>query len=327
MTTIVTGAAGFIGFHVVNTLLARDETVIGLDNVNDYYDVALKEARLAQLEADERFTLARVDIADRAAVAGAVEGRQEEITGIIHLAAQAGVRYSLINPYAYVESNLMGQVVILELCRSLPHLRHLVYASSSSVYGGCRDVPFSLDARVDEPVSLYAATKKADELMGHVYSHLYGVPATGLRFFTVYGPWGRPDMAAYIFTKAIFDGTPIQLFNAGDMKRDFTYVGDVAPTVVRVLDKPPANGEGRVPHKVYNLGNSRSEDLTRYVAILEEAIGKKAIIEHAPMQPGDVKETWADISEIQRDHGFEPSTPIEEGLPRFVAWYRAYHGA
>jgi UDP-glucuronate 4-epimerase len=325
MTIIVTGAAGFIGSHVATTLLARGERVLGIDDLNDYYDVHLKEARLARLQEKPDFQFAKVDIADRDAMAAAIDPERAEITGIVHLAAQAGVRYSLINPYAYIQANVMGQVVILEQCRELPALKHLVYASSSSVYGGCKEVPFSVDARVDTPVSLYAATKKADELIGHVYGHLFRVPATGLRFFTVYGPWGRPDMAAYIFAKAIFEGEPIKLFNNGDMKRDFTYIDDVVPAVIKVLDSPPSVTNSTVPHRVYNVGNHRSEQLTEYVAVLEKAIGRKAVIEYAPMQPGDVKETWADISAIQRDHGFEPKTSISEGLPRFVAWYREYH--
>ena len=326
MTILVTGAAGFIGFHVSRALLARGERVLGIDNVNDYYDVRLKEARLAALRASEGFDFARADIADRAAVNAAVARERESITGIVHLAAQAGVRYSLVDPYAYVQANVMGQVVILELCRTLPRLEHIVYASSSSVYGGRTEIPFPVEARVDSPVSLYAATKRAGELIGHVYGHLFVVPATGLRFFTVYGPWGRPDMAAYIFTKAIFEGRPVTLFNHGRMKRDFTYIDDVTSAVLAVLDHPPPGGKGVVPHRLYNIGNNRAEALTACVAALERATGRKAVIEHAPMQPGDVAETWADIAAIRRDHGFEPKTSIAEGIPRFVAWYRDYHG-
>ena len=314
MTILVTGAAGFIGFHVCKALLARGERVLGIDNLNDYYDVRLKEARLALLQAHESFAFARADISDREATAAAIEPERESIGRIVHLAAQAGVRHSLVDPYAYVQANVMGQVVILELCRSLPQLEHIVYASSSSVYGGLAEAPFAVDARVDTPISLYAATKKAGELIGHVYGHLFAVPATGLRFFTVYGPWGRPDMAAFLFTRAILEGRPITLFNHGRMKRDFTYIDDVVPAVLSVLDAPPA-GDGAVPHRIYNVGNNRPEALTDYVATLERAIGRKAVIEYAPMQPGDVAETWADISALQRDHGFEPKTTIAEGIP------------
>ena len=325
MTILVTGAAGFIGFHVCRALLAQGERVLGIDNLNDYYDVRLKEARLALLQPHGSFDFARADISDREAVAAATRPARESITRIVHLAAQAGVRHSLVDPYAYVQANVMGQVVMLELCRSLPALEHIVYASSSSVYGGVAEVPFSTDARVDSPISLYAASKKAGELIGHVYGHLFAVQATGLRFFTVYGPWGRPDMAAFIFTRNILEGRPITLFNHGRMKRDFTYVDDVVPAVLGVLDAPPA-GEGAVPHRVYNVGNNRPEALTDYVAILERAIGREAVIEFAPMQPGDIAETWADISAIERDHGFAPCTTIAEGLPRFVAWYREHYG-
>ena len=326
MTILVTGAAGFIGFHVCQALLQRGERVLGVDNLNAYYDVRLKEARLERLRAHGAFAFARADIADAEAMAGAVAGEREAIAGIVHLAAQAGVRHSLVDPYAYVQANVMGQVVMLELCRALPALRHVVYASSSSVYGGVREVPFAESARVDTPISLYAATKKAGELIGHVYGHLFAVPATGLRFFTVYGPWGRPDMAAFLFTRAILEGRPITLFNHGRMKRDFTCIDDVVPAVLRVLDAPPAGGDGAAPHRVYNVGNNRPEALTDFVAVLEQAIGRAATIEHAPMQPGDVAETWADIAAIQRDHGFTPGTTIAEGLPRFVAWYRAHYG-
>ena len=325
MTILVTGAAGFIGFHVCQAMLARGERVLGVDNLNAYYDVRLKEARLALLRAHESFEFVRTDIADREGMAAAVAKERHSITGIVHLAAQAGVRHSLVDPYAYVQANVMGQVVILELCRTLPTLEHIVYASSSSVYGGIAEVPFAVDARVDTPVSLYAATKKAGELIGHVYGHLYAVPATGLRFFTVYGPWGRPDMAYFLFTKAILESRPIALFNQGRMKRDFTYIDDVVPAVLSVLDAPPA-GDGAVPHRIYNVGNNRPERLTDFVAALERALGREALIEHAPMQPGDVEETWADISALQRDHGFVPKTAIGEGIPHFVAWYRDHYG-
>ena len=286
----------------------------------------LKEARLALLQADEAFAFARVDISDHEAMAAAIERERESIARIVHLAAQAGVRHSLVDPYAYVQANVMGQVVILELCRTLPRLEHIVYASSSSVYGGVTRVPFAVEARVDTPISLYAATKKAGELIGHVYGHLFAVPATGLRFFTVYGPWGRPDMAYFLFTRAILEGRPITLFNRGRMKRDFTYIDDVVPAVLSVLDAPPAGDGSAVPHRIYNVGNNRPERLTDFVAVLERAIGRKAVVEHAPMQPGDVAETWADITALQRDHGFAPRTTIAEGLPRFVAWYREHYG-
>ena len=325
MTILVTGAAGFIGFHVCGALLARGERVLGVDNVNDYYDVSLKQARLALLEPHESFDFVRADIADREAMAAAIERERGSITRIVHLAAQAGVRHSLVDPYTYVQANVMGQVVILELCRTLPALKHIVYASSSSVYGGVAEAPFSVDARVDTPISLYAATKKAGELIGHVYGHLFAVPATGLRFFTVYGPWGRPDMAAFLFTRAILEGRPITLFNHGRMKRDFTYIGDVVPAVLSVLDAPPV-GSGGVPHRLYNVGNNRPEALTDFVAALELALGRKAAIEYAPLQPGDVEETWADITALQRDHGYAPKTAIAEGIPRFAAWYREHYG-
>jgi UDP-glucuronate 4-epimerase len=325
MTVIVTGAAGFIGYHMCEALLARGDRVIGIDNLNAYYDVALKEARLARLERHEHFTFARTDICDRSALEKAA-GAAGDVEIVVHLAAQAGVRYSLINPSAYVETNIVGQLNILELCRALPNLRHLVYASSSSVYGGSRALPFSESDPVNSPVSLYAASKKADELMGHVYAHLYRIPMTGLRFFTVYGPWGRPDMAAYIFTRAIFSGEPIKIFNNGDMRRDFTFIDDVVRGVLAVIDAPPAQTAEAPPHRIYNIGNHRSEPLLRYIELLEQAIGRTAEKEFAPMQPGDVKETYADISEIERDHGFHPETSIDEGIPRFVAWYREYHG-
>ena len=326
MTILVTGAAGFIGFHVCRALLARGERVLGVDNLNDYYDVSLKEARLALLQGHAAFDFARADISDRAAMVAATQRESNSIARIVHLAAQAGVRHSLVDPFAYVQANVMGQVVMLELCRKLPALEHFVYASSSSVYGGATEVPFSADARVDRPISLYAASKKAGELIGHVYGHLFAVPATGLRFFTVYGPWGRPDMAAFIFTRAILEGRPITLFNHGRMKRDFTYIDDLVPAVLGVLDAPPAGGSAGVPHRIYNIGNNRPESLTDFVAVLERALGRKAVIEHAPMQPGDIAETWADITAIARDHGFEPRTTIADGLPRFVAWYREHYG-
>ncbi|PKU22181.1 NAD-dependent epimerase/dehydratase family protein [Telmatospirillum siberiense] len=322
MTYLVTGAAGFIGFHTCLRLLARGEAVVGLDVVNDYYDPALKEARLGILSERPGFTFHRVDIADREAMAG-VAVHHPDITRIIHLAAQAGVRYSLVNPYAYTRSNIEGHVVMLEFARRLQACEHFVYASSSSVYGANTKLPFSVEDRVDTPVSLYAATKKANELMAHSYSHLFGIPTTGLRFFTVYGPWGRPDMSAFLFVKAILAGQPIHVFNGGDMRRDFTFIDDIVSGVVAVADGAPS-GEG-TPYRLYNIGNHRSEPLMRFIGIIEQALGKKAEIILEPMQPGDVKETFADISAIQRDFGFSPATGIEEGIPKFVEWYRSYH--
>jgi UDP-glucuronate 4-epimerase len=323
MTILVTGAAGFIGFHVSQALLKRGDRVLGIDNINDYYDVRLKDARLAQLRERTGFAFERVDIADRAAIADLAK-RHGDISGIVHLAAQAGVRYSLKNPHAYAESNLVGHLNILELARGLGGLKSLVYASSSSVYGGNTKLPFSVDDKVTTPVSLYAATKAANELMSHSYSHLYGIPQTGLRFFTVYGPWGRPDMAYYDFTRAIFAGETIKVFNHGDMRRDFTWIDDVVSGVIAALDHPPAKG-GAAPHRVYNIGNNNAENLLDFIATIEQACGRKAKTELAPMQPGDVKETYADISAISRDLGFAPTTPISVGIPKFVEWYRAYH--
>jgi UDP-glucuronate 4-epimerase len=323
MSYLVTGAAGFIGFHVCKRLLDRGETVIGVDNVNDYYDPTLKEARLKQIEGKPGFQFYRTDIADRGSVED-LAARHPEITHIIHLAAQAGVRYSLVNPYAYTHSNIDGQIVMLEMARHLRRCEHFVYASSSSVYGANKKLPFAVEDRVDNPVSLYAATKKACELMAHSYSHLYSIPTTGLRFFTVYGPWGRPDMSAFLFVKAILAGKPIHVFNNGDMRRDFTYIDDIVSGVLAVSDHIPG-GDG-VPYRVYNIGNHRSEPLMRMISILEEALGKKAEMIFEPMQPGDVKETFADIEALRRDVGFEPSTTIDEGLPRFVRWYREFYG-
>jgi len=322
MTVLVTGAAGFIGYHVAAALLARGEAVVGLDSVNDYYDPALKRARLERLRANRAFRFEQRDIA----TSGAVAELMPAVDRVVHLAAQAGVRYSISNPEAYVQANLIGHFNVLEACRQRPGLKHLVYASSSSVYGGNTKLPFSVDDMVDKPVSLYAATKAADELMTHCYSHLYGLPATGLRFFTVYGPWGRPDMSAYIFTRAIMAGKPITVFNNGDMKRDFTYIDDIVDGILAALDRPPAKTNDTAPHRRYNLGNHRAEDLMRFIQEIERATNHKAIIEFAAMQPGDVKETYADIGAAQRDLGFTPRTSIDDGIPRFVAWFRDYHG-
>jgi UDP-glucuronate 4-epimerase len=327
MTILLTGCAGFIGYHVSTALLARDELVLGVDNLNSYYDPALKRARLERLRAEAGFAFAPADIADLEAITGLVRRHRDEITGVVHLAAQAGVRHSLKAPFDYVRSNLVGQMVMLEVCRhELPALEHLVYASSSSVYGGNTKIPFAVEDRVDRPISLYAATKRADELMSHCYSHLYRIPATGLRFFTVYGPWGRPDMAAFLFADAITAGRSITLYNHGEMERDFTYIDDIVAGVLAALDRPP-EAEGReAPHKVYNLGNHRPVPLRRFVSVLEEELGMRAEIELAPLPPGDVVRTCADIEASRRDLGYEPRTKIEEGLPHFVAWYRDYHG-
>jgi UDP-glucuronate 4-epimerase len=326
MTVLVTGSAGFIGYHVAEALLARDQPVLGIDNLNSYYDPGLKQARLERLQARSGFTFAQADIADLAAITALARRHRDRIDGVIHLAAQAGVRHSLAAPFDYVHSNLQGHMVVLEVCRQeLPELRHLVYASSSSVYGGNSKIPFSVEDRVDQPISLYAATKRADELLSHCYSHLYRIPSTGLRFFTVYGPWGRPDMAAFRFAAAISAGRPITLYNDGEMERDFTYIDDVVAGVLAALDRPPA-GEDRAPHRLYNLGNHRPVALRRFVAVLEAALGRRAEIELAPLPEGDVIRTCADIEASTRDLGFEPRTPIEDGLPRFVAWYRDYHG-
>jgi UDP-glucuronate 4-epimerase len=293
--------------------------------MNDYYDVRLKEARLARLRGRNGFRFLKLDIADHERIRaelGAIDG----LDRVVHLAAQAGVRYSLDHPFAYVTANLVGHMSMLELCRHLPDFRHLVYASSSSVYGGNTKLPFAVEDRTDSPVSLYAATKKADELMSHCYGHLYGIPQTGLRFFTVYGPWGRPDMAMYIFCRRIAAGQPIPVFNHGEMKRDFTYIDDIVSGVIASVDNPPSAGDGVVPHRVYNIGNHRSEPLMRMIGLIEQALGRKAEIDFQPMQPGDVKETYADIEAISRDLGYRPTTPIDVGVPRFVAWFRDYEG-
>jgi len=325
MTVLVTGAAGFIGFHTSRALLARGEKVVGIDNVNDYYDPTLKEARLAILHENDGFDFARADIADKEAVA-ALLSRRRDIDRVVHLAAQAGVRYSLINPYEYIRSNLEGHVVLMEACKKLPNLRHFVYASSSSVYGANTKLPFSVLDPVEHPVSLYAATKRSMELLSESYARMFSMPLTGLRFFTVYGPWGRPDMAAFIFTKKILAGEPIPVFNNGDMRRDFTFVEDIVRGVIGCLDGPADLVEGKPPHRVYNIGNHQSEKLMDFIDILEQALGKKAEIDFQPMQPGDVRETYADIDATQRDFGFKPTTGIAEGIPRFIDWYREFYG-
>jgi UDP-glucuronate 4-epimerase len=322
MSILLTGAAGFIGFHVAKALLERGDRVVGVDNLNDYYDVRLKEARLALLSAYSGFVFAKLDVADRDGVFALVE-RHGDLRSIIHLAAQAGVRYSLENPYAYIDTNVMGTLVMLEAARRIDGLTAIAYASSSSVYGANQKQPFSVEDRVDAPVSLYAATKRSCELLAHTYSHLYGLPATGLRFFTVYGPWGRPDMAAYLFTSAILAGQPIRVFNKGRMARDFTYIDDIVAGTLAAHDRPPAGG---VPHRIYNLGNHRPEQLLDFIAVLERLLGRTATKEFLPLQPGDVPESFADIEASRRDLGFDPQTTIEVGLARFVEWYREYHG-
>jgi len=318
---LVTGAAGFIGAAVSQALLARGGVVIGVDNLNDYYDVKLKQARLDRLLVRPHFEFHRLDISDRDAMLK-LASDFPDITHIVHLAAQAGVRYSLINPYAYVTANIMGHVVMEELARALPALRHFVYASSSSVYGANKKTPFAVGDAVEQPNSLYAATKRTDELIAHSYAHLYGIPSTGLRFFTVYGPWGRPDMAPILFATAIAEGKPIRVFNHGEMWRDFTFIDDIVEGVLRALDRPPSAAP---PHALYNLGNHKSEKLTDFIAEIEKAMGKKAEKIMEPIQPGDVPATYADIEAATRDIGFIPTTPIATGIPKFVAWFKSYY--
>jgi UDP-glucuronate 4-epimerase len=331
--TLVTGAAGFIGFHVARRLLKAGHSVVGLDNLNDYYDPALKRARLNELESDPRFRFVRLDLADQASMEKLFA--RERFPVVIHLAAQAGVRYSLQNPQAYISSNLQGFANVLEGCRH-NGCRHLLFASSSSVYGANTKLPFSVHDNVDHPISLYAATKKANELMAHSYSHLYRIPITGLRFFTVYGPWGRPDMAIYIFTKAILEGKPIKLFNHGKMSRDFTYVDDVTEAISRLIDRAPQPdpswsgarpdpGTSAAPWRIYNIGNNKPEELMHVVAALEQALGRSAVKELLPMEPGDVPSTFADVDDLMREVGFRPSTAIEDGIASFVQWYCHYH--
>ncbi|MGH8443913.1 MAG: NAD-dependent epimerase [Solimonas sp.] len=333
MKVLLTGAAGFVGMYCAKSLLERGDSVVGFDNLNDYYDPALKQARLALLEGFEHFSFVQADLADKAAVFKAFETAQPDV--VLHLAAQAGVRYSLQNPQAYVDSNLTGFVNILEACRTYP-VRHLVFASSSSVYGANVKVPFAVTDLTDHPVSLYAATKKANEALAHAYSHLFGIPATGLRFFTVYGPWGRPDMAYFSFTKALFEGQPIEVFNHGDMERDFTYIDDIVSGVVRLLDHvpqgdaswtgdPPQAGRSRAPYRLYNIGNHSPVKLMHFIEVLEKLTGRTARKVFKPMAQGDVYRTHADVADLSRAVGFEPSTPIEEGLAKFVAWYREFY--
>ena len=334
MKILVTGCAGFIGMHVAQRLLGRGDEVLGIDNLNDYYDPSLKIARLAHLQAHSGFSFQRLDIADGQAVSGLFAA--ERFARVAHLAAQAGVRYSLKNPQAYVNSNVTGFLNVLEACRH-NGCEHLVFASTSSVYGANRKLPFSEHDNTDHPVSLYAATKKANELMAHTYSHLFGLPATGLRFFTVYGPWGRPDMSAALFTRAILEGRPIDVFNHGDMERDFTYIDDIVEGVVRILDMVAKRDPGAdmtkpdpatsyAPYRLYNIGSNQPVKLTRFIEVLEAALGRKAKMNLLPIQPGDVPATYADVDALGRAVGFRPATPLEEGIARYVTWYREYYG-
>ena len=333
MKILITGAAGFIGFHLSKKLLDQSYQIIGIDNLNDYYNPSLKQSRLEILGKYNNFNFHKVDLKDKAAVDNIFETYQP--THVINLAAQAGVRYSIENPYAYVDSNLIGFMNILEACRHYP-VKHLIYASSSSVYGGNTVVPFSTEHQVDHPVSLYAATKKSNELMAHTYSHLYGIPTTGLRFFTVYGPWGRPDMAYYSFTKSILEGKPIKVFNHGKMERDFTYVDDIVEGIMRLIPMAPEPNaewneetgklsESTAPYKIYNIGNNSPVTLEYFISVLEDKIGKKAEKIYMDMQPGDVLRTYADVSDLEKAIGFKPQTSIEEGLEKFVEWYREYY--
>ncbi len=330
---LVTGAAGFIGYHVTRRLLARGETVVGLDNLNAYYDVRLKRARLAQLKPFKAFRFQKLDLVNRKGMAALFA--RHKFRRVVHLAAQAGVRYSLVNPHAYTDSNVVGFVNVLEGCRHAK-AEHLVYASTSSIYGGNTRMPFSVRDNVDHPLSLYAATKKANELMAHTYAHLYGVPCTGLRFFNVYGPWGRTDMALFLFTKAILAGRPIEVFNHGRMKRDFTYIDDIVEGVVRALDRPatsdpawsgemPNPATSSAPYRLYNIGNHQPVELLRMIELLEQALGKPAKKTFLPMQAGDVPATYADVQNLIEDVGFKPDTPLEEGIRKFVEWYRTYY--
>ncbi|MGM0903873.1 MAG: NAD-dependent epimerase [Bacillota bacterium] len=333
MSILVTGAAGFIGFHLAKELLSRGIQVIGVDNLNDYYDIHLKKDRLEILEKESNFQFFKVDLANQASLNSIFENHSIHI--VINLAAQAGVRYSIKNPHSYVYSNLVGFTNILEACRTF-QIKHLIYASSSSVYGANSKIPFSTKDSVNHPVNLYAATKKANELMAHAYSHLFNIPTTGLRFFTVYGPWGRPDMAYYSFTKDIIEGNKVKVFNHGEMSRDFTFIDDIVEGIIRLIHCPPKPnnrwdrehpepGSSYAPYKIYNIGNHHPVKLVDFIKILEKTIGKKAQLELLPMQPGDVKETYADITDLQKDFGFSPKTTLEDGLSHFVNWYKQYH--
>ncbi len=334
MTYLITGAAGFIGFHLSKRLLAQGKSVVGIDNLSDYYDINLKKTRLRELEGDPGFAFYKLDLTDR----GGVENlfSENKFDYVVNLAAQAGVRYSLTNPHAYIDSNIVGFLNILEGCRH-SDVKHLVFASSSSVYGANTRMPFSVHHNVDHPVSLYAATKKSNELMAHTYSSLYKLPCTGIRFFTVYGPLGRPDMALFLFTRAILGNKPIDVFNHGKMKRDFTYIDDIVEGVVRLIDKVPEpdpdwcgddpdSATSYAPYRLYNIGNNNPVELMKFIGVLEDCLGKKAEKNFLPMQPGDVPETYADVDDLTEDAGFKPSTPIEEGIKKFVDWYREYYG-
>ena len=334
MKILVTGAAGFIGFHVSRHLLDRGDEVVGIDNLNSYYDPSLKTSRLDILQDHDKFRFIKLDLADRDGMEELFQ--VEKFQRVVNLAAQAGVRYSLENPHAYVDSNIVGFLHILESCRK-EHVEHLVYASSSSVYGANETMPFSVHDNVDHPLSLYAASKKSNELMAHVYSHLYAMPATGLRFFTVYGPWGRPDMALFLFTKAILEGKPIKVFNYGKHRRDFTYIDDIVEGVIRTLDHvavtnpdwsglKPDPGSSRAPWRVYNIGNNKPVELMDYIAALEQALGRTAEKEFLPLQPGDVPDTYADVTQLVNDVNYRPGTPVEEGIRKFVEWYKEYYG-
>ncbi len=333
MKILVTGAAGFIGFGAAKRLLERGDTVVGLDNFNDYYDVTLKDARAAILDKFDNFSMARIDLADREAMEALFE--EERFDKVVHLAAQAGVRYSIENPHSYIDSNIVGTLHILEGCRH-NNVEHLVYASSSSVYGANTTMPFSIHQNVDHPLALYGATKKANELMAHVYSNLYGLPTTGLRFFTVYGPWGRPDMALFMFTKNIIEGKPIDVFNYGKHRRDFTYIDDIVEGVIRTMDHTatpnedwdPANpdpGTSRAPYRIYNIGNQQPVELMDYIGAIEKALGMKAEMNMLPLQPGDVPDTWADTEDLAKDVDYQPATPVEEGVKNFVDWYLEFY--
>lgn len=324
MKILVTGAAGFVGFHTITRLLGAGHEVVGIDNLNAYYDVGLKQGRLALLKDRPGFSFTKLDLADRAGMASLFQEHAFEL--VLHLGAQAGVRYSLENPFAYLDSNLTGMLTVLEGCRH-SGVKHLVYASSSSVYGSNTKLPFATEDRVDTPISLYAATKKADELMAHTYAHLYRFPITGLRFFTVYGPWGRPDMAYYKFANAIMAGKPIDVYNHGDMRRDFTYIDDIVDAIEAIVAQGPKPSEMDVPHKVYNLGHNHPEQLLDMIELLEGLLGKQAEKRMLPMQPGDVYATYADISDISRDYGYTTKTSLADGLKQFVSWYRSYHGS
>lgn len=326
-TVLITGCAGFIGFHLAQRLLLNDYSIIGIDQMNHYYDVGLKVARLSKLTENQNFTFEQISIEDREAVERIFSKYKFDV--VIHLAAQAGVRYSLENPHAYIDSNIVGFMNILEGCRQ-HEIKHLIFASSSSVYGANKKVPFSTEDRVDNPVSLYAATKKSNELMAYTYSHLYQLPVTGLRFFTVYGPWGRPDMSYFKFTKAIFNGQPIQVYNSGNMKRDFTYIDDIVEGIVRLLDKKPDSIQSpdllsKSPYKIYNIGNNQPVELLNFIRVIEEKIGIQAIKEFLPMQAGDVPVTYADVEDLMEDVGFKPKTKIEEGLEKFIEWYKEFY--